>query len=230
MLKYILYLGIVGSVYTFQMNTSITKFKKEEFCQNTEDRSIELSLAQDKSIHSKIEEFIDDVLGEFKKSHTFSLTNKSNPDHLRIFSKNGLNQISGYSDKRYPKKFQPNQYEHFALFVLEYKTENHAKQAYNTLKTECEFDYNTLDQIKDEKDKEFKRFLHGHIKSGGMVIQIENIVLSLVETCRNTPIGGRWIDYENKFIKTLVKDKSRVKVLNANCGGMYYKEESRVLK
>lgn len=230
MLKYILPLGIIGGFYAFQINPSMNRLLKEEFYQNTEGRNIELSLVQDESIQSKIEDFIDLVLGEFKRSHTFSLTNKSNPDHLRIFSKNGLNQISGYSDKRYPKKFQPNQYEHFTLFVLEYKTENHAVQAYNTLKTECEFDYNTLDQIKDEKDKEFKRFLHGHIKSGGMVIQIENKVLSLVETCRNTPIGGKWIDYENKFLKTLVKDKEHVKVLNANCGGMYYKEESRGLK
>ncbi|SHJ24813.1 hypothetical protein SAMN04488096_1196, partial [Mesonia phycicola] len=52
-----------------------------------------------------------------------------------------------------------------------------------------------------------------------MIIQKGNQIFSLVKTCRETPIGGTWNDYEKKFIKYLTKQgDEEFKVLNSNCG------------
>jgi len=46
------------------------------------------------------------------------------------------------------------------------------------------------------------------LKPGGMICRKANYVFSLVKTCRNTPIGGKWKAYENLFLKyTLLERK-----------------------
>lgn len=65
-------------------------------------------------------------------------------------------------------------------------------------------------------------------KPGGMITQIGKQIFSLVETCRDTPIGGNWINYERKFIKYLTKSgDEEFEVLNSNCGMGYYRVEKR---
>ncbi|WP_405292310.1 hypothetical protein [Algibacter sp. Ld11] len=37
----------------------------------------------------------------------------------------------------------------------------------------------------------------------------EKQIFSLIKTCRETPIGGNWTDYENKFLEYIVVKKRR---------------------
>jgi len=63
-------------------------------------------------------------------------------------------------------------------------------------------------------------------KPGGMIIQKGKQIFSLVETCRGTPNGGSWNEYETKFINYLA-EKEEFKVLNSNCGNDRYQIETR---
>ena len=65
-------------------------------------------------------------------------------------------------------------------------------------------------------------------KPGGMIVKSGKQIFSLIETCRETPIGGTWNDYENKFIKYLTKrGDEEFKVLNSDCGNDRYQIETR---
>jgi len=169
------------------------------------------------------------ILGRNMRKHEFNSSLGRCPEYIKVFSDKGLQTIYAYSDKRYPKKIEPKIYEHFTLFVLKYEDVNSAVQAYQKLKLDSKFSFKNLGEKVDEEKKKFKLLLHNHIKSGGMVFQIENMLFSLVETCRNTPIGGSWLAYENEFLSSMVSDRESLVVLNADCGDMYFKEEKRLL-
>lgn len=82
----------------------------------------------------------------------------------------------------------------------------------------------TLDPLTQERIEN----IEVQSKAGGLITQRGKWIFSLVETCRNTPIGGNWIDYENLFMSYLKNNsKERIEVLNADCGMMRYKHEER---
>ena len=54
--------------------------------------------------------------------------------------------------------------------------------------------------LSDEEKKRIRR-IEGATKPGGMICQKGRYVFSLVETCRKTPTGGKWEEYENLFLE-----------------------------
>lgn len=173
-----------------------------------------------------VDDFIDEVLNENQRYHQFELPTNKQPKHLEIFSKDGLQKVSAYSDKRYPRNTSPRYYEHFTLFILNYQNADQATQAYNKLKMETSFDYKKLNSLQGE-EKARKQFLFSQTKPGGMICYKKNFLFSIVETCRNTPIGGTWLDYENLFLRYITDKNETIKVLNADCGQIQYREETR---
>jgi len=172
--------------------------------------------------------FAKDILKENIRIHRFELDNLNNPKHLNIFQSNGLIKIIGYSNKKYPKKSEPNYYEHFILFVATYDNQENAQKAFNQIKSYSKY---KISESKNLAKELFERVnsLNVGAKSGGLIVQKGKQVFSLVETCRNTPIGGKWIDYENKFLDYILKngDGDEIEILNADCGNSKYHVEKR---
>jgi len=50
------------------------------------------------------------------------------------------------------------------------------------------------------------------------LVQRGKQIFSLVETCRETPIEGKWIDYEKVFLEYIANEE--IEVLNSDCGKM----------
>ena len=185
----------------------------------------ESELEVDYSLSAEL--FAKDVLKENYREHSFEATDLNKPKHTEIFDNVGLKNIIAYSNKNYPKNSEPNYYEHFILFVANYQSE------LNALKT-----FALIEMASKEKPAEYlltnKNFVQRinalkiGTKQGGMIIQKGNQIFSLVKTCRETPIGGTWNDYEKKFIKYLTKQgDEEFKVLNSDCGNDRYQIERR---
>lgn len=170
--------------------------------------------------------FAKDILKENIRTHRFELDNLNNPKHLKIFQSNGLKKIIGYSNKKYPKKSEPNYYEHFILFVATYDNQVNAQKAFNEIKSYSKYKISESKNLTKELSERVNALNIG-AKSGGLIVQKGNQIFSLVETCRNTPIGGKWIDYENKFLNYISNSENEIEVLNADCGNNKYKIEKR---
>ena len=169
--------------------------------------------------------FAKDVLKENIRIHNFDLSNLKNPKHLGIFKSDEIEKIVAYSNKNYPKNSEPNYYEHFTLFVATFNNQENAKKTFDRIKSDSKYglsDWNKLEKGLSERI----RSLNIGAKPGGMITQIGKQVFSLVETCRETPIGGNWVDYERKFIKYLTKSgDEEFEVLNSDCGMDKYRIE-----
>jgi hypothetical protein len=175
---------------------------------------------------SKANEFAKYVLGDKIRTHEYPNI-KESPRHIEIFSNKGLERIMAFSDKDYPKYTEPNYYEHFMLFCLEYSISNDAEDVFQNLKNMAEIDFHKIDSL-DQLTQDKLRFFHGESKPGGLIVQEGKWIFSLVETCRNTPLGGTWVEYEDLFISYFNNDNTkRIEVLNADCGKMKYKLEKR---
>jgi len=174
-----------------------------------------------------IENFVDYVLKDKKRSHRFEPDDTTAPSHLTIFSTNGIKSITAYSDKRYPKTIEPSYYEHFILFVLEYQDQRHAGEAFKKLIRDSELMTQDLDSL-DHSEQDRLEFLYGQSKPGGMILQKNQLIVSLVETCRNTPIGGTWTEYEDLLLSYILNDGEEITVLNADCGKLKYNKEERL--
>ena len=174
----------------------------------------------------KANEFSKHVLSDKIRKHDFQDIHEA-PRHIEIFPTNGLERIVAFSNKDYPKSIEPNYYEHFTLFCLEYSNPNEAVTAFQSLRKLTETNFSEIDSL-DQLTRKKVRFLHGQSKPGGLIVQKGKWIFSLVETCRNTPLGGSWTEYEDLFISFLKNDSNeRIKVLNAHCGKMKYKLEER---
>ena len=172
----------------------------------------------DNDYSKSAELFAKDVLKENIRIHSFDLASSENPKHLRIFQSDGLENIVAYSNKNYPKKTIPYYYEHFTLFVATFNSEENAKKNFGQIKSDSKYgltDWRALDNGLSERVKA----LNIGAKPGGMITQTGKQVFSLVETCREAPINGNWIDYEKRFIKFLKKsDDEEFEILNSDCG------------
>ena len=186
---------------------------------NTESKAelkTESELDADYSISAEL--FAKDVLKENLRKHTFDATDLNKPKHIEIFDNVGLKNIIAYSNKNYPKNSEPNYYEHFTLFVANYQSELNALKTFALIEmTSKENPAEYL--LAQKKFSERIKALNIGTKPGGMIIQTGKQIFSLVKTCRETPIGGTWNDYEKKFIKYLTKrGDEEFKVLNSHCG------------
>ena len=177
------------------------------------------------SLTQQIDSFLQHALTGNQHAREFDIT-KDLPWYLEIFSQEGLIKIEGHFDQRYPKRAESTFYEHFVLFTLEYQDTTHAAHAFETFRQEVE----KGNQIYEESRKNQQPVDVDHRilnKAGGMICQKGEYVFSLVETCRDTPIGGTWKSYENVFITYITEPEETLTVLNANCGGIRYHVEKR---
>lgn len=196
------------------------KAEKQKTEQNSEPNiqsKAESELDTDYSTSAEL--FAKDVLKENLRKHTFEIADLEKPVHAQIFYNGGLQKIEAYSNKNYPKNSEPNYYEHFTLFVATYNSEINALKTFELIK-EC-----TIKQLNEieQAEKEFllrTDALYIGVKPGGMIVQSGKQIFSLVETCRESPIGGTWKDYEDKFIGYIVKNREEIEVLNSDCGKM----------
>ena len=172
----------------------------------------------------KVEIFTDSLLGPFKQLRVYT---EDKPAHFEFYSKDGVNSYSAYSDMRYPTTGY-SYYEHYTLFMVEYRSEELAKKTFNSLCKKLNGEDLDLD-TKKEWVKVRKMKAKYYVKAGGMILQHNNYVLNLVENCRNTPIRGTWTQYEDLLLSYLFKENDTVRILNANCGDSIYSEENRTV-
>ncbi|TBN04018.1 hypothetical protein EYD45_08370 [Hyunsoonleella flava] len=188
---------------------SITEIKPESELDNDYSKSAEL--------------FAKEILRENLRFHSFNMTDSENPKHLDIFQYDGLNKIEGYSNKNYPKNSKPKYYEHFTLFVATYKNTEIAKNAFDQIKADSK-NFGLLSDFKSLNIVSYNRAtaLITGIKPGGMITHKGKQVFSLVETCREIPIGGNWLDYEQKLLSYILNTENEIEieVLNSDCGKM----------
>ena len=184
----------------------------------------ESELDTDYSISAKL--FAKEVLKENIRTHLFDLTKLEEPNHVRIFKSDGLEKIVAYSNKNYPQKSEPNYYEHFTLFVATFDNQKSAEITFERIKSDSKYGL-TDDWSKLEAETiERVRSLTIGTKPGGMITQYGKQIFSLVETCREVPLGENWNEYERRFIKYLTRTgHEEFEVLNSNCGMDRYEIE-----
>lgn len=175
----------------------------------------ELELNNDYSKSAEL--FVKEVLNDNIRIHSFNLASSEKPKHLRIFQFDGLEKIIAYSNKNYPKNSEPTYYEHFTLFVATFNNQKSAEENFDLIKSDSKYGLSEWNEL-EEGLSERVESLNAGAKPGGMIVQRGKYVLSLVETCRKTPVGGSWKDYENKFIGFLTEDDEEIEVLNSDCG------------
>ncbi len=157
------------------------------------------------------------VLKENMNVHIFDATNLEKVSYLDVFNTNGLDHIVAYSNKNYPKNAEPNYYEHFTLFVASYKDDVTAQNTYNQIIKESAYGFSNLDEVSGVLAERVKN-LSIVAKAGGMITKKGTYIFSLVETCRQPPVGNDWMAYENMFLEYIRDNKEDIEILNANCG------------
>lgn len=173
----------------------------------------------------KHEAFVQHILDNRLRKHDFDYV-LENCRHHEIFPFDGLQEIVAYSDRNYPKSVSPTYYEHFVLFCLKYSTADQAKRNFDNFYLTAQIDTSKFDAM-EQSLIERHRLIIASLKPGGLIVQENEWIYSLVETCRETPIGGNWVDYENLFLSYIGHEKDSITVLNADCGKMTYKKEKR---
>ena len=205
------------------------KQEKQETLQKSEpiiESKPKMKSELDNDYSKSAELFAKEVLNENIRTHEFDLTNLENPKHLRIFKSDGLKKIVAYSNKNYPKKSEPNYYEHFILFVANFKNQESAEKTFDRIKSDSKYGLSEWRELESELSERV-RSLNIGAKPGGIITQNGKQIFSLVETCRETPIGGTWKDYENKFMGFIAKNGEEIEVLNSDCGMDRYRIEKR---
>jgi len=193
-----------------------TLMKRLTDCGKRMKTELESEFDTDFSISAEL--FAKEVLKENLRKQSFDITDLNKPKHIGIFDNIGLKNIIAYSNKDYPKNSEPNSYEHFTLFVANYHSELNALKTFALITMTSEENPAEY-QLAQKKFVQRIKALNIGAKPGGMIIQSGKQIFSLVKTCRETPIGGTWNDYEKKFIQYLKKHgDEEFKVLKSNCG------------
>ncbi|WP_299557191.1 hypothetical protein [Seonamhaeicola sp.] len=209
-------------------NEKAKKQKTEHYSEPIKESKTELKTESelDTDYFISAELFVKEVLKDHLRMHSFDASDLNKPKHTEIFDNVGLKNIVAYSNKNYPKNSEPNSYEHFILFVANYHSELNAFKTFASIKMtskEKPAEY----QLAQKKFVERIKALNIGTKPGGMIMQRGKQIFSLVETCRETPIGGTWQDYEDKFIGFIVENGEEVEILNSDCGMDKYRIEKR---
>lgn len=209
---------------TVSCNRHVDKVESD-YSNNTEKTAKEIR--KDSSSDSpKHEDFVRYVLKDKAREHDFEYVIE-NCRHYELFPIDGLQEIVAYSDKNYPKNVPPTYYEHFTLFCLRYSTADQAKLNFDNFYLTTQLDTSKYDAVEQSLIEKHDMIIAAS-KPGGLIVQENEWIYSLVETCRETPIGGNWVDYENLFLSYLAKEHTdTLIVLNADCGKMNYRKEKR---
>lgn len=178
----------------------------------------------DRGVH-----FFKSILDTNYRFHEFLVGEDRMPVHLTIFDTAGVKKILAISSKQYPHKTAPSQYPHFYLFAVAYDSDSLASEYFNKLAQELSLTPDELSELGVQEQKRIRR-IHTQSKPGNLIVQSDEFVFSLVESCRETPIGGTWVDYENRFLFEIAKGGSSVFVLNSDCGDCKYQFINRRLK
>jgi len=192
----------------------------------TVDSIKEKTVTTKRSVLPDFQGFAIEVLGENLRKHDFKyvIENYSLFDLIPI---DGLDSVIAYSNKDYPKNSNPTYYNHFTFFCYKYTNSNQAKLNFDSyyLTSHLNMDDTVgVDQSYIKKANKIK----GLSKYGGLIVQEDNWIFHLVETCGNTPIGGSWTDYEDLFIRFITNNRNEpIAVLNADCGKMKFIKEKR---
>lgn len=197
---------------------------EDDFSNAPEETTEELK-ADTNSYFPKHEEFVQHILDNRLRKHDFEYV-VENCRHHELFPVDGLQEIVAYSDKNYPKSVSPTYYEHFTLFCLRYSTADQAKVNFDNFYLTTQLDTSKFDVVEQSLIEKQQQIIAAS-KPGGLIVQENEWIYSLVETCRETPIGGNWVDYENLFLSYIGHKKDSITVLNADCGNMTYKKEKR---
>ena len=158
--------------------------------------------------------FIEKVLQENQRSQEFATDHSML--HLDMFAKSGLQQITAFSDKRYTEKRAPMHYDEFILFAFKYDVAQSATKSYEAVRKMFELKEEDYVNLAEEEQQRIRK-MKVDAKHGGMICQKGQYLFSLVETCRETPIGGKWEAYEDLFLSFISEPAKEVDVLNANC-------------
>lgn len=180
---------------------------------------------ENKNILNQVDSFVDYVLKDKKSKISFNSNDKMTPRYLEIFNGDSLQSIFAYLDNRRIDSLKPYYYEDFILFVLNYNNEENAKVSYGKFRNQSQYTKEHIDSLDRNGIIDGASLVFRQSKPGGLICQKGKYIFSLVETCRNTPVGGTWKDYENLFINALLEEKESIEVLNANCGQMGYSIE-----
>ncbi len=208
---------------TISCNREVNK-KESDYSNKTEETAKEIR--NDSSYYSsKHEDFVRYVLKDRVREHGFEYV-VENIRYVGLFPVDGLQEIVAFSDKNYPKKVKPTDYEHFILFCFRYSSVTQAKLNFDNFYLHTQLDTTKYDAV-EQSYIEMHEKIKGASKPGGLIVQENEWIFSLVETCRETPTGGNWDDYEDLFLSYIGQDKDSITVLNADCGKMTFKKEKR---
>ena len=117
------------------------------------------------------------------------------------FKEEGLQNVRAYYNKKYSRD-KYRSYDHFILWIFDYDSKMNAKKAINGFIAGMETDtYETYHES----------------KAGNYIIQIDNLIYSLVETCS----GGNYEQRELQLTEMVVGNK-KARILNADCGDQKY--------
>lgn len=207
-------------------NKKANQLENEDFLNNfSKESPIEINESKE-DFSKNAELFANHVLKENIRTHNFDFLDSNNPRFLNTFQHEGLIEIVAYSNKNYPKKNEPNYYEHFILFVAHYESSMIAKKCFEQIKLDSNHESIDLENQSKEQANRMS-YLSIAFKPAGFIVQKGKQIFCLVETCRNTPLQGSWVEYENKFLEFLTENTEEIEVLNADCGGDRFNLEVR---
>lgn len=115
------------------------------------------------------------------------------PDFFKIFDKKAVKRYIAFADKTYPQKTSPKYYDHFVLYLVEFNSEQDRKTVFDEFVKEQSENIETLKPIRSRL----------FAKYGGIITYKGNYIITLVKTCRDTPNGMNWNDYENLFFSII---------------------------
>jgi hypothetical protein len=173
-------------------------------------------------IESRVDSFIRSLIGTNAQQLTFKSGDKNLPKYLLSFKQEGIKQIHAYTNKNYPEKVSPTEYEHFIVFMLEYQNKERAQEAFEKFISDID-GFEIVNEKIGDLDYDRKMYIHGISKSGGLIAIKDKFFFSLVETCRDPYKFGTWAQYEKYFIECIFdKTDNGQTYLHADCGNMKY--------
>jgi hypothetical protein len=176
-------------------------------------------------IESRVDSFVRSLIGTNAILWTFKSGDKNLPKYLHSFKQEGIKQIQAYSNKNYPKKVSPTDYEHFILFMVEYQNKKMAQEAFERFNSDID-SFEIVNEKNVDSDYDRKMYIYGNSKSGGLIAKKDNFLFSLVETCRDPYKFGTWPEYEKYFIECIFdKTDNGQTYFNADCGKMKFTKQ-----
>jgi len=216
---------IILSIFLFNCNSNKRNTESQSLPEKNNERKpiIQTKTEINQDFSKSAELFAKYILKENLRTHIFDISESKNPKYIQIFNTEEIVQIKAYSNKNYLKDNEPKQYGDFTLFVATYNSTANAKKAFERITADTQhYDSSELKEIDTELYERVKSLNLG-ANHGGLITQNGKQVFSLVETCRETPMTGNWLEYEYIFTNSITNKDGDIKVLKAGCNeGKYY--------